>query len=72
VKAPSEQLAVLRRLHRWLAVRVALKLSAGGRVSAEEAARNAEEVAAVAWAIGTLDRLLRRARARADRGVQGS
>ncbi len=65
-----KHLEVLRRLHRWLAVRIALKLSAGGRVSPEEAARNADEIAAVAWAIGTLARLLKKAREqRAKRGT---
>lgn len=62
MRAPSEHLNILRRLHRWHAVRIALKLSAGGRVSADDAARNAEEIESLGWAIGTLARLLRKAR----------
>lgn len=62
VRSPAEHLAALRRLHRWLAVRVDLKLSAGGRVSSPESSRNAEEIAAVDWALSTLDRLIKKAR----------
>lgn len=62
MKTPSEHLNTLRELHRGLSLKIDRRLALGGQVSAFEAARNADEIESLSWAIGTLRRLLKKAR----------